>query len=246
MMNNPLSASRLLHAWETGLAQPPLRRALTLLEAAWPDETPDALADLSIGQRNARLLELWEATFGPALACIAACPHCGEAAEVTFDVSDVTVEAVIDTGATVAIRQAGYEIEARIPTSRDMLAAAAFGDAGTIRGRLLDRCVVAARADGPLVAGSALPKPVVTMIARRLAEVDAQAEIRLAVQCPACGQPWEEGFDIAAFLWIEIDAWANRLLRDVHDLAVAHGWREADILAMNPARRRRYLDMVGA
>jgi uncharacterized protein (UPF0212 family) len=243
---HPLTAADILRTWETGLAQPPLRRALTLLAAAWPEETPDALADLSIGQRNARLLHVREATFGPALACFASCPRCGETAELAFEVADITVDAMVDPGATVTVQHDGYEIEARIPTSRDVLAVAGFGDAGTIRQRLLDRCVVAARAGGQSAAGADLPEYVVSELARRLAEADAQAEIRLALECPACGQPWEEGFDILACFWAEIDAWANRLLHDVHDLAVAHGWREADILAMNPVRRRRYLEMVGA
>jgi hypothetical protein len=34
------------------------------------------------------------------------------------------------------------------------------------------------------------------------------------------------------------------MLRDVHALATAYGWREADIVAMSPWRRQVYLDMV--
>ena len=39
---------------------------------------------------------------------------------------------------------------------------------------------------------------------------------------------------------------ALRLLGHVHALARAYGWREADILAMSPARRQVYLDLAGA
>jgi len=49
-----LSASELLNVWEQGLTQPPVQRALTLLAVACPDTPPVALAELSIGQRDAR------------------------------------------------------------------------------------------------------------------------------------------------------------------------------------------------
>ena len=62
-----LSAPELLSVWERGQAQPPVQRTLTLLAAACPGILPDALAELSIGQRDARLLTLREWTFGPQL-----------------------------------------------------------------------------------------------------------------------------------------------------------------------------------
>jgi hypothetical protein len=62
--------------------------------------------------------------------------------------------------------------------------------------------------------------------------------------CPSCGHEWQSLFDIAAFFWAEIAAQARRLLREVHQLASAYGWREADILAMSARRRRAYLEMT--
>ena len=43
-----------------------------------------------------------------------------------------------------------------------------------------------------------------------------------------------------------MDARAQRLLMEVHLLARAYGWREADILGMSPARRNAYLQRVAA
>jgi len=51
-------------------------------------------------------------------------------------------------------------------------------------------------------------------------------------------------FDIVSFFWSEICVQAKRLLREVHILARAYGWREADILSMSAARRQLYLEMV--
>lgn len=52
-------------------------------------------------------------------------------------------------------------------------------------------------------------------------------------------------FDIGAYLWEEVDAWADRTLRDVHLLAASYGWSERDILDLSPARRGRYLELAG-
>ena len=37
-----------------------------------------------------------------------------------------------------------------------------------------------------------------------------------------------------------------RILREVHTLAAAYGWSEAEILALSPARRRVYLELAAA
>jgi hypothetical protein len=91
-----------------------------------------------------------------------------------------------------------------------------------------------------------LPESVVSAMAEQMAQADAPADIQLALTCPVCGQHWQAIFDIVSFFWSEIDAWAYRTLRDVHCLAAAYGWREADILALSPWRRQFYLEMVQA
>ena len=77
-----------------------------------------------------------------------------------------------------------------------------------------------------------------------MAECDPQAEVLIDMECPDCGHRWQMLFDIAAFLWTEIAVAAKRLLREVHTLARAYGWREADILSLSAARRQFYIEMV--
>jgi hypothetical protein len=47
-------------------------------------------------------------------------------------------------------------------------------------------------------------------------------------------------------LWAEIEVRAKRLLLEVHLLATAYGWSEAEILSLNAQRREFYLEMVRA
>jgi hypothetical protein len=80
----------------------------------------------------------------------------------------------------------------------------------------------------------------------RLAECDPWAESLLELTCPECRHEWTVLLDVAVFLWTQIRTRAQRLLRDVHTLASAYGWREADILTMSSRRREAYLELVGA
>ena len=87
-----------------------------------------------------------------------------------------------------------------------------------------------------------LPETVITVLAKYMVECDPQAEVQLDLSCPACGYCWKMMFDIVSFFWSEICAQARRLLREVHTLARAYGWREADILSLSTARRHFYLE----
>ena len=84
------------------------------------------------------------------------------------------------------------------------------------------------------------------MIAARMEQADPQANIQLSLQCPACRQESQVTFDIVTYFWNEINAWAHGVLRDVHILATAYGWRESDILSLSPWRRQLYLEMITA
>jgi hypothetical protein len=81
-------------------------------------------------------------------------------------------------------------------------------------------------------------------IGDRLAEADPLAEILLNFDCPACKENFAEPLDLASFFWSALDARVRRLLADVHALASAYGWSEAEILALSSQRRNFYLKQV--
>ena len=77
-----------------------------------------------------------------------------------------------------------------------------------------------------------------------MAAADPQAEIEISLECPACTCHWTEIFDIDSFFWTELQAWAARILREIHQLASAYGWSEREILALPPLRRNTYLNLI--
>jgi len=204
-----------------------------------------------VGLRDARLLALRRRLFGPALAVVASCPSCGERVESAFRVDDVLVPQEPSRQAPDeprTIDRHGYVVAYRLPTSGDLVALAETptdGGPGP-RQRLLSRCVTGIRAaDGSAVALASVPEAIVAAVVGAMAAADPQADVQLGCRCPSCLGTWSTIFDITTVLWSEIHAWARRLLRDVHTLARAYGWREQDVLALSPTRRRIYLEMVG-
>jgi hypothetical protein len=249
-----LSTSELLDIWERGLVQQPAKWALTVLAVANPDTPLEVLERLSVGQRDAYLLALRERTFGPRLTSLAMCPACGEHLELDFDVGDVRVAPTSGAlpepvgggqeAAVLSLTLAGFDVRFRLPNSVDLAAVAGREDADDARHLLLERSLLTVHPIGEGHSAGPLPAEVADAVAERMAEADPQADVQLALACPACGHEWRTTFDIVSFFWTEIDAWAHRTLYDVHRLALAYGWAEADILDMSPWRRQVYLDML--
>src|ERR1700722_19110630 len=84
-----LSARHLLEVWESGFSQAPVEQALALLAAARPDVSRDALAALSIGARDASLLNLREGLWGPEVIAVVACSSCRETLELSLDTREL-------------------------------------------------------------------------------------------------------------------------------------------------------------
>lgn len=237
-----LQSADLVRIWEQGWGRGPIGRTLTILGAALPERSPDQLADLSLGARDAALLRLRQQLFGPALAGYAECPQCGERLEYSLDTGALLGTAPA-AGPPPALVVGAVTVHYRLPTTRDLAAAAACSSVDGARRGLVQRCVWQAGQGGELLAPDQLPESVVSALAVQLALADPQAEILLDLACPACSHAWQHLFDIASFLWLEIAAAVRSLLAEVATLARTYGWSEADILAMSPLRRQFYLDL---
>lgn len=241
----PLSAYHLLRVWELGQNRPTWKRALLLLAPAFPDATHRELASLSIARRNARLFALRERTLGSTLNAVARCPGCSLPIEFSVGVRDLCdVEPGEPADGYYRLVVEGIEVHFRAPTSVDLAAVADSASLADARRRLVARCIRRARRDGVVLPIADLPDPVVGAVGDYLATSEPAADVRLQLDCPACGRSWTERFDIAAFFWGELAAQVQRIVREVDLLARAYGWRETEILAMSAFRRQAYLDLV--
>ena len=140
------------------------------------------------------------------------------------------------------LQQAGINLEFRTLTSADLLDLP--DTAKDARAALLARAVVTARRGEHPVLVSELPDGVVAALEEALELADPQATLEFALNCPDCRHLWLTLLDIGQVLWREVEHWAKRTLLDVHRLASAYRWSEADILNLSAVRRQLYLQLL--
>ena len=228
-----LSNLDFLRLWELGVDLHPVDRALLTLSAALPHESHDELADWPLGQRNTALAKVRVACFGRRMQGWVPCPQCGERLEFAFDAEALKA----DPGHT----EVGFHGHSfRPPTSRDLAKIAGEENERDAAWQLAQQCCVED------CEAQTWSEQDLDALGDCLVQADPMAETRVHLDCAQCGAQWEETLDIAAWLWTEVEARARRLLHEVHTLASAYGWTEAEVLALSEPRRAAYLEMVKA
>lgn len=226
---SPLTCARLLALWEQGAARHPLDRALLLFAQAAPELPVDRLADRPLGECHAALMRLRWRSFGSRLPLWLDCPSCGERME--FELQADQLPAMQPPPERIEVAGRTY----RCPTTRDLAHVADLGDTQAAARQLLQAC-----ADEP----APLEEARRGQVEAAMEDADPWADLSVAFQCPACGQDDQAGFDVAGYLWEEVEARSRQLLDEVHLLAQAYGWSERDILSLSAARRSAYLARV--
>lgn len=224
----PLNSAQLLALWEHGAARHPLDRALLLFAQAAPQLPAESLADRPLGECHAALMRLRWRSFGSRMPLWLDCPACGERME--FELLPEQLPPMQPPPESVEV--AGQRF--RCPTSRDLAAVANLTDRELAAQQLLLGCAEDACA-------SDIRRE---LVEAALEDADPWADLSLAFQCPTCGQGGEACFDVAGYLWEEVDVSARQLLNEIHLLAQAYGWSEPQILALSAMRRSAYLTRV--
>jgi hypothetical protein len=220
----------LLSLWEQGQRRAPLDRALLLLWGC-AGAAEGELAHWPLGRRDAALIDARVRLFGPVLDATADCPACAARMAFTLRLDELAQQLPAAAGDVIVACNAG---RFRLPHSADL--AAALG-ASEPRRALALRLRVA----GELP----LDDEQLAVVEAALADADPAAQIDIALACDACGSAFDAPLDIAECLWLDVSRRAQQTLDDVHQLASAYGWSEAEVLAVPPARRQHYLQRVG-
>ena len=190
-------------------------------------------------------METYRVSFGPRLEGAAACPACGAQLEFSVDAGQFSSPETAPSSQQHSFSSGDYQVRFRPANSFDLAAAAPGADDAAARQTLLSRCVLEVQRGGLPLSATELPEEVASELEDKLAECDPLAEMLLNLTCPACGHAWQESLDVHGFLWAQVSARARRLLIEVHTLASAYGWSEAEILALDPLRRQAYLELIG-
>jgi len=237
-----LSASELLDVWEEGQRYSRIHQALLLLSRAFPEKPVELLAQLTIGQRDRYLLDLRSGLFGEQMVGLGQCPNCHTINEIELQIGNLRRSSPVSLPNSLSLGAEGYFIEFRLPNSAD-LESLSMARPEEMRQALLEKCLLSIQHETDACPLESLPASVVEALLSKMAQAEPQADIQFLLECSECQHHWQVGFDVVAFLWREIDIWARRTLGEVHQLARAYGWREADILTLSAWRRQYYLGL---
>ena len=237
-----LAGVELLEAAEICRDGHPIDAALFLAYRADPGLDADTIAELDIGRRDRLLLEMRAATFGSRLDLAAICPRCAESLDVGLSTEALAVESPDDDAfeALSLIEVDGARYRLRPVHSRDLAAVVGLEDPREARRVLALRCLAPIDAAAP----DAPDDRLVEVAAQRMGQLDPQADLFASLDCPNCDHAWEAPIDIGLVLIHEVETAADRLLAEIHDLAHAYHWSEAEILALPAHRRQTYLQLV--
>jgi hypothetical protein len=221
---------------------PPHERAVAALTAL-TDLSADQALHWPLSVCDAHLLELYRSRYGRELRAVSACPECGELLELGFAVDDLLAALSTPDRSELMLDVDGYELELRLPTVADLGRAQRAADLERAQQTIAAGCVCACVHQGAAVSAADLPAPVLERVEQQLGRFDLGAD-GIELSCPACAARWSATLDVATLVLAELDAEGQRLLADIHILARAYGWSEAEIVDLPPGRRRKYVEMV--
>jgi hypothetical protein len=226
---------------EEGNGSTPAERVTVLLarcvvEIGGNEPGVDGIRELTVGDREALLLQLRAAALGERMACVLDCPECGERLDIDLEVSALLADEYADPRSWHELRVGKGRsriVRVRLPTGADQEAAAREPDNESGARTLLARCIA-----GEVPEGSE------SSVVALLAELDPQAETLVRTVCPECSAEIAALLDAATILFRELAASPNALFREVHAIASHYHWSEREILALDVRRRRRYLELI--
>jgi hypothetical protein len=216
--------------------------------------TAQAVRELTIGDRERLLLMLHAISFGR-LDTTVRCPSadCGELLELPLDPREL-VQSSAPTGTAlppehdidIQVNGQTVRVRFRLPNGADQELAAreALHDVDSAAAGLLRACIIEATGpDGRILDPASVLSALRAPLEDAWSQLDPTAQIASTVACPVCNTRVDMLLDAFSLLAAEI-RYTDSILVEVHRLAGAYHWTEAEILGLPIQRRRRYLALT--
>lgn len=216
---------------ETGCEAARLARFARRVGALTAEEDPD------LAEWEERLLEIRRALRGPRISAELTCPDCDTRVSLIFGIDELPRAAPSAT-ASSAVEIDGVALRAL--RLSDLLAVAVETQAEARLELLLARA--AGREIGWAEAVLAGDERAAAVSA--LEPLAAGLDLQIGTACTDCGTEIVTPFDVQSFVLSELEASARLLLDEVHRIAMAYHWSEAEILHLPRSRRQAYLARI--
>jgi hypothetical protein len=194
----------------------------------------------TLDRRLRALAAIALATFGNTLAWQARCPACREPMELEIDLSPL-LSVPARPGALECTPRAGTTVRLRLPTGLDEQAWRVLAVPPAERFLAMASSLVEDLDDRPPEPGWRLPAEWLNEVERTLAAHDPLTVLEAVAQCPSCGVGSAIELDLEAVILDLLSREQRRVMEEVHRLARAYHWSEAEVLAIPPRRRAFYI-----
>jgi hypothetical protein len=197
----------------------------------------DAVWDLPVRDRLHALVAICLRTGAGALTAVSACAGCAERTELELPLERLAAAARDGAALEPAeVEWRGERYRPRLPTGADLRrwSAAPPGDAELL-----------AALGGPDPGDDELPAELFERFQAALAEADPLVDVSIEGSCPACGAAVGAAVDVERETLELLRRRQEGLVASVAVLARAFGWSERTIVELPPARRGRYLELLG-
>lgn len=199
---------------------------------------PGTAKDLPVCNCDRLFAALYLQYFGEQVEGTGTCRQCGASFEVAFSLQDLLTDLGKEEGlhATGPDEDGVYTLtdgrRFRLPTTADQLSVLGM-DAKEGATTILKRCVVE---------GEPAIHP--ELLQAAMDEVGPLLDLDLDAACPECGASEHVRFDIQSYLLRMLTHEKRFLVRELHLIAVAYGWRYEEILSLTREDRRAFVGLI--
>jgi hypothetical protein len=193
---------------------------------------------LCVSDRDRLVAEIYASCYGDRVDALTPCAGCHEDCALGFSLRELLVArrpaqpphvAGPDADGTFSLPDG---CRFRLPTAGDEREASGLSAVDAARS-LLERCVIG---------GSGSPD--LATVEQALEALSPVLQVELPMRCPHCALDQNVTFDVVRFFAQALLRERPILLREVHYLASAYHWSQAEILALPRSERRAYVALV--
>ncbi len=201
---------------------------------------PGMAAEIAVADRDELLSEVYKRTYGSRIESTMTCQSCGEAFDLSFEISQLCEFIKQNQGDAKIERQenGAFKLQDgslfRLPCGADerLIFGLSWEHAEQV---LLDRC---------LLNDEAREKR--TDVQSTMDQIAPVYKTDLQTNCPECGHSQSIHFDMQSYLLNTMLLEKAQIPFEVHRLAYSYGWSQQEILDLPRSLRQRYVSLIDA